>query len=78
MEGVTERTVFNQAQLYILEVMSRVNDMEELNDIKNLLAKHFAEKALDSIDALWDEGEINQDTIESWKHEHMRTPYPQN
>lgn len=32
-------------------------------------------KAIDAADALWDEGLIDEETIEQWKHEHMRTPY---
>ncbi len=24
---------------------------------------------------LWDKGLIDENTIEQWKHEHMRTPY---
>lgn len=75
MEKSANHTVFNAAQLYILELMSRVQNENELNEIKDVLAKHFADKALDAIDKLWDEGKINDDVIQSWKHEHMRTPY---
>lgn len=75
MEKSANHTVFNAAQLYILELMSRVQNENELNEIKDVLAKHFADKALDAIDKLWDEGKINEDVIQSWKHEHMRTPY---
>ena len=28
-----------------------------------------------AIDKLWDEGVINEETIEQWGEEHMRTPY---
>lgn len=75
MKSSANHTVFNAAQLYILELMSRVQNENELNEIKDVLAKHFADKALDAIDKLWDEGKINDDVIQSWKHEHMRTPY---
>jgi len=27
------------------------------------------------MDRLWDEGVINEQVVEDWKHEHMRTPY---
>lgn len=68
-------TVFNPAQLYMLQVMSQVRDDNELNNIKDIIAKHFADKALDAIDQLWEDGTIDEGVIESWKHEHMRTPY---
>ena len=38
-------------------------------------SRYFAQKAIDAADALWDEGLIDEETIEQWKHEHMRTPY---
>ena len=38
-------------------------------------SRYFAQKAIDAADALWDEGLIDEKTIEQWKHEHMRTPY---
>ena len=77
MESISNRTVFSPAQLYILDVMSRVQTESELDEIKNLLSKYFANKALDEIDNLWDRGVLNEGTIESWSHEHMRTPYTQ-
>ena len=36
---------------------------------------YFAQKAIDAADELWDKGLIDENTIEQWKHEHMRTPY---
>lgn len=38
-------------------------------------SRYFAQKAIDAADALGDEGLIDEETIEQWKHEHMRTPY---
>lgn len=35
----------------------------------------FAAKAQKEIDAMWDNGTINEDTINQWGAEHMRTPY---
>ena len=35
----------------------------------------FAQKAIREADKLWSEGVINENTIEEWKHEHMRTGY---
>lgn len=42
---------------------------------RDQISDYFAKKAEDAIDALWDEGKITEETIESWKYEHMRTPY---
>ena len=39
----------------------------------NAQSQYFAEKAMDELDKLWDEGKINDQVIEKWKYEHMRT-----
>ena len=48
-----------------------------MKDIRRLLGQYFAKQAEDAIDRLWDEGKINDDIIDEWKNEHMRTPYKQ-
>lgn len=73
-----ERTVFNAAQLQILEMMSHVKSDNSLNEIKEILSQYFARKAEEAIDKLWDEDKINDEVIEQWKNEHMRTPYRTN
>ena len=72
---IMERTVFNQAQLQILDLLSRVDSEKTLNEIRDLLADYFARKAEEEIDALWEFGRLNEQVLEEWKHEHMRTPY---
>lgn len=63
------------AQLELMNALNNINSEAELNEFKNLLAQYFAQKAQKAIDALWDEGVINDQTIEQWGAEHMRTPY---
>ena len=63
------------AQLELMNALNSINSEAELNEFKDLVARYFAEKAQKAIDALWDEGVINADTIEQWGAEHMRTPY---
>lgn len=70
-----ERTVFNPAQLEILDLMSYVDNEETLYEIKEMLSRYFAQKAEVAIDKMWESGQINNDVIEGWKHEHMRIPY---
>lgn len=66
------------ARLEVLNAVSCINSKEELDEFKNMLARYFAEKAQKAIDALWDEGSIDEKTIEAWGNEHMRTPYAAN
>lgn len=63
------------AQLELMNALNSIQSQRELDEFKNLLANYFAAKAQKAIDALWDEGVINEDTIEQWGAEHMRTPY---
>ena len=63
------------AQLELMNAMNNISSEAELNEFKNLLAHYFAQKAQKAIDALWDKGVINEQTIEQWGAEHMRTPY---
>lgn len=72
-----ERTVFNNAQLEILDLMSYVESEDTLNEIRDMLSRYFAEKAQKEIDKLWEAGTIKDAVVEGWKNEHMRTPYTQ-
>ena len=78
MEAATlQSTPFTPFQIEMLELISRVTSEAEMKDIRRLLGQYFAKQAEDAIDRLWDEGKLNDDVIEEWKNEHMRTPYKQ-
>jgi len=70
-------TPFTPFQIEMLELISRVKSESEMKDIRRLLGQYFAKQAEDAIDRLWDEGKINDEIIDEWKNEHMRTPYKQ-
>lgn len=63
------------AQLELMNALNSINSEAELNEFKDWVAHFFAQKAQKAIDALWDEGIINEETINQWGAEHMRTPY---
>ncbi len=63
------------AQMELMNAINSIKSESELIEFRNMLAKYFADKAQKAIDALWDNGAINNDTIEEWGKEHMRTPY---
>ena len=62
------------AQLEFFNALNSINKETDLNEFKDLLAHYFAQKAQKAIDALWDYGVINDDTINLLGTEHMRTP----
>ena len=63
------------AQMELMNAINSIKSEADLNEFKDLLARYFASKAQKAIDALWNDGVINNDTIEEWGEEHMRTPY---
>ena len=63
------------AQLDVLNLVRGIQTEREYTDFRNMLARYFADKAQKQIDALWEKGTINEQTIEQWGNERMRTPY---
>lgn len=68
-----EATVFNQAQMQLLEMMSFVRTPESLADLKQVISDYFARKAQEEIDRLWETGELTEEKVESFRHLHERT-----
>ena len=68
-------TVFNPIQQHLLMMFAYDSNEEHLKEIKEVLAKLFAQIVDDEKDVLWNEGKINLDVTEEWGEEHMRTPY---
>ena len=78
MEAATlQAKPFTPFQIEMLELASRVSSEAEMQDIRRMLGQYFAKRAEDAIDRLWDEGVLNDNVMEEWKSEHMRTPYKQ-
>lgn len=70
-----ETTVFNDAQLHLLHMMSYVKSKEELNDLQNAISDYYAKRVDAELDLLCEQGKITLSTIEKWGKEHLRTPY---
>ena len=71
----TKMSYMQMAQLDVLNLVRGIHSEGDYIDFRNMLARYFADKAQKQIDALWDNGTINNQTIEAWGDEHMRTPY---
>lgn len=63
------------AQLDVLSIVKGINTDADYADFRNMLARYFATKAQKAIDAMWDNGQISEHTIEEWGKTKMRTPY---
>ena len=69
------RTVFNEAQLELLNVMANVKDEAELLALKHAISEFFASRADEEMEKLWQSGEWNEQTLQNLKNAHYRTPY---
>lgn len=63
------------AQLGLMDALNNISTEAELNEFNDMVALFFAQKAQKAIDAMWDKGEIDENTINQWGNEHMRTSY---
>ncbi len=60
------------AQLDVLNLIKGINTEADYSDFRNMLARYFADKAQKQIDALWDNGTINEQVVDNWGKERMR------
>ena len=67
-------TVFNPAQLQVLDMMSFVDSPEALAELKKAISDYFAKQAQKEIDRLWENGELNEEKVEKFYQLHERTP----
>jgi hypothetical protein len=69
-----EKALFplSNLQLKLLQLFSQNVSDEELKAIQRLIVQFFAEKATEAADKDWEEKGYDEDTF---KKEHMRTPY---
>ena len=70
----TEMTL-HQAKMNLLRVVDCIRMIDDVQAIQQILANYYAQKAEAEMDRLWDNGTINEQVIEQWGQEHMRTPY---
>jgi len=62
-------------QLELLKVFSFDLSERQIIEIRELLAKYFAEQATGEMDRLWEQNNWSNSTMEKWADEHLRTRY---
>ena len=70
-------TIFNASQLHLLEMFKYCNTQDSLDEMKNVLAEYYARKVQTEADELWDDGVLDNASIEKILDTHLRTPYIQ-
>ena len=61
-----EAQKLTNVQVELIKMFNRQVPDEQLLEIKNLLAKYFAEVATREMDKLWVENDWSDDTMEEW------------
>lgn len=72
---MAQAATLNQAQIQFLDMLSFIKTPQELNELNKAVSHYFAQKAEEELERLWDEGTLNKEKIESFRHLHERTPY---
>ena len=69
------RTILNDAQLQILNLVSVMNTKEELDGLRKVISDYLASQLNNELDRLWADGTLTEEKVESFRHLHERTPY---
>lgn len=69
----TEPTRLSNLQMELLKLYAYTVSEDELSDIRRMLADYYAQKIDSEMNQLWENKGWNEQTIESWKNEHLRS-----
>lgn len=75
MNTQTSHNKLTNLQLELIKLFSYDLTEQELSDVKDLLARYFANKATEEMDTLWETQKLTDETMDEWLNEHHRTPY---
>ena len=66
-------TRLSNLQMELLKLYPYNVSEKELKDIRSILADYFVGKIDSEMNDLWEKNEWNDQTIEAWKSEHLRS-----
>lgn len=72
---MAQETEMNQVQQQILDMLSFIKALDPLWDLNKVISDNFVQMADDELDRMWNEGTLNEERIDSFRHLHERTPY---
>ena len=72
---MAQTATLNQAQLQLLDMMSFIKTPEALSDLNRVISDYFVKKADAALNKMWEEGTLNEERIEGFRHLHERTAY---
>jgi len=60
----------SNVQIELLKLYSTDLGQDDLMELRRLLANHFAQKAVNGADGIWNQKEMSDRTMEDWLNEH--------
>ncbi|MBQ8957838.1 MAG: dephospho-CoA kinase [Bacteroidales bacterium] len=70
-------TAISPAQYEVLNMLSCLTQEEDITALKNVIVQFLNSRLQNKIDRLWENGNLTEEKVAQWSHEHMRTPYRQ-
>ena len=64
-----------EPQLELLQMFTRPVEMADWQNIKTLITKYFAERAIQEANKIWDEEGWDNAKVQELLNSHLRTPY---
>lgn len=74
---MAQLTTITPAQYEVLNMLSCITKEDDLKALKALIVQFLNSRLQNEIDRLWENGELTDEKVAAWSHEHMRTPYRQ-
>ena len=65
----------NPAQYELLNVLSCVNNEEDVAELKTVIVQFLNTRLQKELERLWNTGDLTEAKVKAWETEHMRTPY---
>ena len=59
-----EATVFNPLQIHLLQMFALDKRQQGLEELKNVLYRHYAVRMEERLDELWQSGQLNQERLD--------------
>ena len=56
-------------------MLSCITREEDVVALKSVIVQFLNSRLQNELDRLWENGDITEEKITEWGHEHMRTPY---
>ena len=72
---ITKRTVLNEAQLELLDLVSVMDSKEEIEGLRKAITDYLGSQLKGELDKLWANGTLNEEKVESFRTLHERNPY---